>query len=159
MRRTGNPSQAVGLRARRDGDSAQRWRVARNGARTRIDRSMGGGETWITLRRRLPPPPISPCFLRRAPPFRCERSEQAEPPTITTQVSPRKSQIPNRPRKKRPPFREALGIHRINVLLIFNTSQRIANVLSRISCRIFLIGINIQGHCITIRHNTPEYCV
>ena len=26
------------------------------------------------------PPPISPCSLRRAPPFRCERSEQAEPP-------------------------------------------------------------------------------
>ncbi len=75
------------------GGSAKRSSVLRNGARSRIDRSMGGGETWMTLQRRLPPPPISPCFLRRAPPFRCERSEQAEPPTITTQVSPRKLQI------------------------------------------------------------------
>ena len=83
-----------------------------------------------------------------------ERSVREEEPP---QIANPKSQIA--PAKKRPPFREALGIHRINVLLIFNTSQRIANVLSRISCRIFLIGINIQGHCITIRHNTPEYCV
>ena len=109
----------------------------------------------MTLRRRLPPPPISPCFLRRAPPFRCERSEQAEPPTITTQVSPRKSQIANRPRKKRPPFREALGIHRINVLLIFNTSQRSAIAFRSILGRIFLSSTYIQGYCITIRHNTP----
>ena len=45
---------------------------------------------------------------------------------VTPHIANRKSQIANRPRKKRPPFREALGIHRINVLLIFNTSQRSA---------------------------------
>ena len=140
---------------RTSGDSAQRWRVARNGARHHNYKGIGGGETWRTLRRRLPPAPISPCFLRRAPPFRCERSEQAEPPTITTQVSPRKSQIANRPRKKRPPFREALGIHRINVLLIFNTSQRSAIAFRSILGRIFLSSTYIQGYCITIRHNTP----
>ena len=44
---------------------------------------MGGGRKHLRIGTLLPPPPISLCPLRRAPPFRCERSEQAEPPTLT----------------------------------------------------------------------------
>ena len=46
------------------------------------------------------PPPISPCSLRRAPPFRCERSEQAEPPAITPNRAPH---IANRKSQKKGP--------------------------------------------------------
>ena len=63
------------------GDSAQRWRVSRNGAPQagRKKGEMGGGvgravAGFFSLAAHLP------CSLRRAPPFRCERSEQAAPP-------------------------------------------------------------------------------
>ena len=78
------------------GNSAQRWRVARNGgvASGIIGGSAAGGggmvrrdrkkRLWaagwdVPLPEPFPPPPISPCSLRLASPFRCERSEQAEP--------------------------------------------------------------------------------
>ena len=37
----------------------------------------------VPLPEPFPSPPISPCSLRRAAPFRCERSEQAEPPAYS----------------------------------------------------------------------------
>ena len=88
------------------GDSAQRWRVSRNGAPQagRKKGEMGGGvgravAGFFSLAAHLP------CSLRRAPPFRCERSEQAEPPTFTTSKilrNPQPSPIAH-PRKKNGP--------------------------------------------------------
>ena len=89
------------------GDSAQRWRVSRNGARTRNYKGMGGGRKHLRIGTLLPTPPISPCSLRRAPPFRCERSERRNPLHSRQDLSrreyplvPRKSQIVNRKSKK-----------------------------------------------------------
>ena len=62
----------------------QRWRVSRNGAPQagRKKGEIGGGvgravAGFFSLAAHLP------CSLRRAPPFRCERSEQAEPPACS----------------------------------------------------------------------------
>ena len=85
---------------RKSGDSAHRWRVSRNGgfASGIIGGSAAGGggmvrrdrkkRLWaagwgVPLPEPFPSPPISPCSLRQASPFRCERSERAESPACS----------------------------------------------------------------------------
>ena len=65
---------------RKSGDSAQRWRVSRNGAPQAGEKKGRWAAGWgVPLPEPFPSPPISPCSLRRPPPFRCERSEQRNP--------------------------------------------------------------------------------
>ena len=95
------------------GDSAQRWRVSRNGA----------------------PQAEPPCLFRRAPPFRCERSEQAEPPTFTTSKilrNPQPSPIAHPRKKKRSPRIFGNRVVRRAICDLRCTTSQIANRKSQI---------------------------